>query len=80
VTIFEEDTAEKLVETLKPDVYVKGGDYVVDGERGAGKALPEARIVTAYGGEVRVLPYLPGYSTTTIIETVLQRYRESNEL
>jgi rfaE bifunctional protein nucleotidyltransferase chain/domain len=80
VTIFEEDTAEKLVETLQPDVYVKGGDYVVDGEQGAGKALPEARIVTAYGGEVRVLPYLPGYSTTTIIETVLQRYRESNEL
>jgi rfaE bifunctional protein nucleotidyltransferase chain/domain len=80
VTIFEEDTAEKLVETLKPDVYVKAEDYTVDEERGAGKALPEARIVTAYGGEVHILPYLPGYSTTNTIETILQRYRESNEL
>ncbi len=80
VTIFEEDTAEKLVEILKPDVYVKGGDYTVGEEQGAGKALPEAEIVTAYGGEVRILPYLADYSTTNIIETILQRYRESSGL
>lgn len=69
VVIFEERTARRLVELLKPDIYAKGGDYGP-----AGKELPEAEAVAAYGGEVRILPYLPGRSTTDIIRTILERY------
>ena len=64
VTIFEEDTAEELVQRLRPDVYVKGGDYA------QGKALPEAKAVRAYGGEVRILALVPGRSTSALIERI----------
>ncbi len=77
VVIFDEPTAENLVATLKPDVYVKGGDYApeCDSEgRENGKPLPEADAVRAYGGAVVILPYLPGYSTTALIDTILARY------
>lgn len=79
VVIFDEPTAENLVAALKPDVYIKGGDYV-EGERKeregqeVGKPLPEADVVRAYGGQVVILPYLPGYSTTALIDAILARY------
>ena len=57
-TIFDEPTAVHLVETLRPDIYVKGGDY--DGS----KPLPEAEAVHAYGGEVRIVPFVPGHSAS----------------
>lgn len=69
VVIFEDRTAERLVEMLKPDIYAKGGNY------GKGKELPEAKVVAEYGGQVEILPYLPRCSTTRIIETILERYR-----
>ena len=74
VLIFDEPTAESLVATLKPEVYVKGGDYAKDEEQEADKPLPEANTVRAYGGDVVILPYLPGYSTTVFIDTILARY------
>ena len=64
VTIFDEPTAVRLVETLRPDVYVKGGDY--DGS----KPLPEAEAVRAYGGEVRIVPFVPGHSASKLIEAM----------
>jgi rfaE bifunctional protein nucleotidyltransferase chain/domain len=67
VVIFEEKTAENLIGTLKPDIYAKGGDYTIED-------LPEARVVDSYGGEVRILPYLPEHSTTELIERILSRY------
>ncbi|GIV90694.1 MAG: ADP-heptose synthase [Chloroflexus sp.] len=74
VTIFAERTAETVVATLKPDLYVKGGDYgngnAIDEAR-----LPEARIARAYGGEVRLLPFHEGYATTQLIERIVERYR-----
>ncbi len=75
VTIFEEDTAEALVAALEPEVYVKGGDYVIanTGES-SGKPLPEAWIAQRYGGRVELIPYLPGHSTTELIERILERY------
>ena len=66
VTIFAEETAEKLVATLKPDFYVKGADY---GDEG-GKDLPEAKVVANYGGQIRLIPSVPGRSTTEIIERI----------
>jgi D-beta-D-heptose 7-phosphate kinase/D-beta-D-heptose 1-phosphate adenosyltransferase len=61
VFIFEEDTPEKLIEALRPDVLVKGGDYTED-------QIVGASFVRGYGGEVVILPYVEGYSTTGIIQ------------
>lgn len=71
VVIFEELTAERLVSLLRPDIYVKGGDY----QTGGGKELPEERIVASYGGRVVILPLVPGRSTSSLIENIRQRYR-----
>ena len=60
VTLFDEDTPLALISTLLPDVLVKGGDYDLDGIVGR-EAVEEA------GGEVRVLPFVEGYSTTSIL-------------
>jgi rfaE bifunctional protein nucleotidyltransferase chain/domain len=63
VIIFEDRTAEGLVRALQPDVYVKGGDY-------ADKPLPERALVEGYGGQVVLIDYLPGHSTTSLIARV----------
>jgi rfaE bifunctional protein nucleotidyltransferase chain/domain len=65
VTIFHEPTAERTVGLLRPDVYVKGGDY---GPGGAD--LPEARIVAEYGGETVILPLENGRSTSAIVAAI----------
>ena len=69
VVIFEERTAERLVAALKPEVYVKGGDWTLEN-------LPEAKAVAECGGRVEILPQVPGRSTTEIIKTILGRYGE----
>ena len=90
VIVFGEPTAENLVAVLRPDIYVKGGDYKVaeskeqEGRTGAGyrpntlpigqKIAPEMSVVQGYGGKVVVLPYSSGHSTTTLIENILQVY------
>ena len=61
VTVFDEDTPLELINALLPDVLVKGGDYDLDGIVGR-KTVEEA------GGEVRVLPFVEGYSTTGILD------------
>jgi D-beta-D-heptose 7-phosphate kinase/D-beta-D-heptose 1-phosphate adenosyltransferase len=60
---FDEDTPCNLVGVVRPDVFVKGGDYTRD-------RLPEAAVVEAYGGRVQILPYLADRSTTGIIERI----------
>ncbi|MCL5265895.1 MAG: D-glycero-beta-D-manno-heptose 1-phosphate adenylyltransferase [Chloroflexi bacterium] len=77
VIVFDEPTAEKLVAKLKPDVYTKGGDYALDEKEGHEsweRKLPEAKAVAAYGGEIQILPFMTGRSTTDLIQTVLERY------
>ncbi|MGA5795833.1 D-glycero-beta-D-manno-heptose 1-phosphate adenylyltransferase [Streptomyces cellulosae] len=59
VVVFEEDTPERVLERLRPDVWVKGGDYSV-------QELPEAEVVRTWGGQAVVLPYLDGHSTTSL--------------
>lgn len=66
VVIFDAPTANALVAALRPEVYVKGGDW----GRPDGPRPPEAEIVTAYGGQVAFLPYVPDRSTTLIIERI----------
>ncbi len=60
---FAEDTPERLIEVLRPEVHVKGGDYTED-------MLPEAKIVRTYGGEVVILPTLAGRSTTGLVAKI----------
>jgi rfaE bifunctional protein kinase chain/domain/rfaE bifunctional protein nucleotidyltransferase chain/domain len=60
VVEFDEDTPERLLRMIRPELYVKGGDYTPE-------MLPEAPLVRALGGEVRVLGYLPDHSTSAII-------------
>ncbi len=71
VTIFSEPTAGPLVALLQPAIYVKGGDYAgVQGSLPDMNRLPEAKVVQAYGGMVRLIPYLPHHSTTELIEAI----------
>jgi len=66
VVIFDDLTANGLVQALQPDIYVKGGDWGAAG----GPRPPEAAIVEAYGGRVAYLPYVPDRSTTLIIDRI----------
>ncbi len=70
VVIFDEDTAAELVKFIRPDIYVKGGDYAGVGP----DRWPEAEVVRAYGGEVRTLEFAPGYSTSEIIRKIMERH------
>lgn len=63
--IFDEPTATRMVETLQPDLYVKGGDYAP-----GGTPLPEAPVVQAYGGEVRIIPFVAGHSASKLIKRI----------
>lgn len=60
---FEEDTPLRLIEALKPDVLVKGGDYTED-------TIVGAQEVKSWGGEVRVIPFVEGESSSRIIERI----------
>jgi D-beta-D-heptose 7-phosphate kinase/D-beta-D-heptose 1-phosphate adenosyltransferase len=63
VLSFSGDTPEALLETLKPDVLVKGGDYRIDEVVGAD-------IVRGYGGDVKILKLVDGLSTTSLAEKI----------
>ena len=60
VIIFNENTPIKLIENLLPDIVTKGGDYEID-------EIVGSKIIHRNGGEVKILPYLEGFSTTKII-------------
>ncbi|MGW4398687.1 D-glycero-beta-D-manno-heptose 1-phosphate adenylyltransferase [Amycolatopsis nivea] len=60
VAVFDESSPVAILERLRPDVWVKGGDY-------AEAELPERTVVERYGGEVVLVPTLPGYSTTRLV-------------
>jgi rfaE bifunctional protein nucleotidyltransferase chain/domain len=64
VVVFGEPTPERIIRALRPQVHVKGGDYKAED-------LPETAAVEEYGGEVRILPFLAGRSTTGILEKLL---------
>lgn len=57
VAVFEEDTPYEMLRWIKPDILVKGGDY-----------KPEEVVGREFAGEVRILPFIQGYSTSGIIE------------
>lgn len=60
VVVFDEDTPVRVLDELRPDIWVKGGDYVVE-------LLPEYELVTGWGGRCTTVPFLPGHSTTSLV-------------
>lgn len=64
VTLFDQDTPVELIDRVRPNVFVKGGDYTED-------LLPEARLVRSYGGAVEIVPlFCDGISTTELINRI----------
>jgi len=61
VILFDEDTPLELIQLVKPDILVKGGDYKVEDIVGYD-------VVTANGGHVQTIPFLKGYSSSSLIE------------
>jgi rfaE bifunctional protein nucleotidyltransferase chain/domain len=65
VTTFEEDTPVEILSRLRPDIWVKGGDYAIGD-------LAELGVVEESGGQVVLVPYLDGRSTTSLIERAVR--------
>ncbi len=63
VTVFDEDTPLELIQLLRPDTIVKGGDYDM-------AQLPEAQWVMRQGGQALALPFVAGYSTTSLVQRI----------
>ncbi|MGA8514423.1 MAG: D-glycero-beta-D-manno-heptose 1-phosphate adenylyltransferase [Burkholderiaceae bacterium] len=63
VTWFDEDTPYEIIDQLRPDLLVKGGDY--DMQR-----LEEAQLVHSYGGRALALSFVDGYSTTALVAKI----------
>jgi rfaE bifunctional protein nucleotidyltransferase chain/domain len=67
VCIFAEKTATKFLSAAKADIYVKGGDYTLDTLN-----QDERRVVESAGGRIVILPFVPGKSTTALMEKILR--------
>jgi rfaE bifunctional protein nucleotidyltransferase chain/domain len=65
VTWFDEDTPVQLLSELRPQVYVKGGDYDM-------RTLAETALVEGYGGRSLAIPFVDGYSTTKLVQRIKQ--------
>ena len=63
VALFDEATPLALLALVRPDVYVKGGDYDIE-------TLAETRLVRGWGGEARALPFVDGYSTSALVTRI----------
>jgi rfaE bifunctional protein nucleotidyltransferase chain/domain len=66
LTVFDEDTPVALLSRLRPEIYAKGGDHRAE-------LLAETEVVREYGGEVRILSYLPDRSTSALIDRIRGR-------
>ncbi len=71
VTVFDEISPLGAIETLRPDIYVKGGDYTLDTIN-----QDERRLVESYGGRIAIIPGVEGRSTTNIVRRLAEEYRE----
>lgn len=63
VMLFEERTPVALIEKIRPDIYVKGGDYDME-------TLEETRLVRSWGGRAEAIPFREGYSTTQLVAQI----------
>jgi D-glycero-beta-D-manno-heptose 1-phosphate adenylyltransferase len=67
VCIFTDTTATKFLAAARPDIYVKGGDYTLETLN-----QDERRAVESAGGKIVIVPFVPGKSTTTLLEKISQ--------
>jgi rfaE bifunctional protein nucleotidyltransferase chain/domain len=65
ICIFAEKTAVKFLAAAQPDIYVKGGDYTLDTLN-----QDERRVVESAGGKIVIIPFVPGKSTTALLEEI----------
>ena len=65
VTFFDTHTPVELIQAIRPDIYVKGGDYDMD-------TLEETRVVRRWGGQSIALPFVDGFSTTALVKRIRQ--------
>ena len=63
VTLFDEPTPVQLLRVVRPDCYVKGGDYDIE-------SLEEARLVRSWGGQARAIAFVDGYSTSALVQRI----------
>jgi rfaE bifunctional protein nucleotidyltransferase chain/domain len=63
VCLFDEQTPAELIAAVRPDVLVKGGDYTID-------TIVGAQYVMGYGGKVEIIPFVEGYSTSSLIDKI----------
>jgi rfaE bifunctional protein nucleotidyltransferase chain/domain len=63
VVLFDEDTPEALIAQLRPDIYVKGGDYDM-------ARLGETALVRSWGGHAVAIPFVSGYSTSALVTKI----------
>jgi len=63
VLLFDEPTPVELLKQVRPQIYVKGGDYDIE-------SLEEARWVRSWGGEAYALAFVDGYSTTELVRRI----------
>ena len=63
VAMFDEDTPVELIARLRPDVYVKGGDYDIE-------QLAETALVRSWGGQAHAISFVDGYSTTDLVKRI----------
>lgn len=71
VTLFDEPTPVALLESIRPHLHVKGGDYQID-------AMPETAVVRQYGGDVITVDFVPAHSSSGIIERIADAARGQN--
>jgi D-beta-D-heptose 7-phosphate kinase/D-beta-D-heptose 1-phosphate adenosyltransferase len=72
VCLFEEPDPRALIAAVRPSILVKGGDWTVDKILGADTVL-------AGGGKVLSLPFVPSQSSTAIVKSIVERYRDGFE-
>ena len=65
IVLFSEDTPQKLIETIVPDILAKGGDYKVE-------EIAGHEVVLENGGSVILVPFIDGFSTTNIVDKIKQ--------
>ena len=70
VVVIEDLTADALIRSVRPDVYVKGSDY---NAASGGRELPESKTLRELGVRIKYVPLVPGRSTTSLIERLRQR-------
>ena len=69
IVLFDEDTPLDLIEAIRPDVLVKGGDYTPE-------TVVGREIVESYGGRVVICPRLDGLGTTDLVRRIQEQARE----